>query len=52
MGPGEMVQIDPDVQFKLLCLSYATHEGTPARVAEFGIDAPRSIRIQRAELDN
>ncbi len=52
MGPGEIAQLHPDVRFQLLRLSYATHEGTPARTAEFGIDAPRSILIRRAELDN
>lgn len=49
MGPGEWVELDPDVQVQLLRLAYATHGGTPARVAEFGFEAPRSIRIQCTE---
>lgn len=49
LGAGECVPLHPEVQFQLLRLSYATHEGTPARVAEFGIDAPRAIRIRKAE---
>jgi sRNA-binding carbon storage regulator CsrA len=52
MGPGETVSLHPDVQFQLLRLSYATHDGTPARVAEFGIDAPRSIAVRRSETEN
>lgn len=52
LGPGEEVSLHPDVRLKLLRLSFATHEGTPARTAEFGFDAPRSIPIRRAELDN
>ena len=51
MGPGERIALHSDVQFQLLRLAYATHEGTPARVAEFGIDAPRAIPIRRAEVD-
>lgn len=50
IGPGERVELHPHVACQLLRLSYATHEGTPARVAEFGFDAPRSIRIERAEV--
>lgn len=49
MGPGERLELHPDVQFQLLRLSHATHDGTPARVVEFGIDAPRSILIRRSE---
>jgi len=50
MGPGETIyDLHPDVEFKLLRLAYATHGGTPARVAEFGISAPKAIRIWRME---
>ncbi len=52
MGPGERASLHPDVQFQLLRLSYATHDGTPARVAEFGIDAPRSIAVRRSETED
>lgn len=52
MGAGEIRQLHPDIQLMLLRISIATHEGTPARVAEFGITAPRHIPITRAELDN
>lgn len=52
MGAGEIWRLHPDIQITLLRISYATHEGTPARIAEFGITAPRSIPIMRAELDN
>jgi len=52
MGAGEMRRLHPDIQLQLLRISIATHEGTPARVAEFGISAPREIPITRAELDN
>lgn len=50
MGAGEVRRLHADVTLQLLRISYATHEGTPARVAEFGITAPRSIPILRAEL--
>jgi len=49
LGPGERHELHPDVQMQLLRLAYATNSGTPARVAEFGFDAPRSILIQRTE---
>jgi hypothetical protein len=49
LGPGEQVQLHPDVRVQLLRLAYATHGGTPARVAEFGFDAPRSILIRPTE---
>jgi hypothetical protein len=49
MGPGEIVQLTDDVRFRLLRLSYATYEGTPARIAEFGFEAPRTIPIRLAE---
>lgn len=52
IGPGETIQLHPDVQFQLLNLAYATHDGVPGRVAEFGISAPRSIPIRRAEKDS
>lgn len=52
MGAGEVRQLHPDIQLMLLRISIATHEGTPARVAEFGITAPRHIPITRAELDS
>jgi len=51
MGAGEIRRIHADVSLQLLRMSYASHEGTPACVAEFGITAPRSIPIFRAELD-
>lgn len=51
MGAGEIKQLHPDIQLMLLRISYATHDGTPSRVAEFGITAPRHIPIMRAELD-
>ena len=51
MGAGEIWRLHPDVLLQLLRISIATHEGTPARVAEFGITAPREIPIVRAELD-
>ena len=50
MGPGERVELHPYVHLHLLRLAYATNMGTPARVAEFGIDAPRSILVQRSEV--
>ena len=51
LGPAEVADFGshPELSFKLLRLSHATHDGTPARVAEFGIDAPRSIPIRRGE---
>lgn len=52
MGAGERMELDPDVRIELLKLSYATHKGTPARVVEFGIDAPRSIAVRRTETLN
>ena len=52
MGAGEVRRLHEDVTLQLLRISIATHEGTPARVAEFGITAPRHIPIVRAELDN
>lgn len=52
IGPGEVLQLHPDVQLQLLTLAYATHEGVPGRIAEFGITAPRSIPIRRAEQDS
>ncbi len=51
MGAGEVWRLHPDVLLQLLRISIATHEGTPARIAEFGITAPREIAIVRAELD-
>lgn len=52
MGAGEVWELHKDVTLQLLRISIATHEGTPARIAEFGITAPRHIPIVRAELDN
>lgn len=49
IGPGERVDLHPDVQMQLLRLAYATHEGTPSRVVEFGFDAPRVIPIRKSE---
>ena len=51
LGPGEAADFGsyPEVSFKILRLSHATHDGTPARVVEFGIDAPSSVPIRRGE---
>lgn len=49
LGPGERILLHPDVRFQVLRLSYATHDGTPARVVEFGIEAPRAMRIRKSE---
>ena len=50
LGAGEVRRLHPDISLQLLRISIATHDGTPARVAEFGFTAPRSIPILRTEL--